>query len=144
MNDVEAVQMLRMRRAPFYELIKRFRERGLLQDTIHTYVEEQVAMFLHVVDHNQRFRAMHNTFERSIKTISRYFNQVLYAIGQLRQEMIKPPSGETPSKIQNSKRWYPYFKVSWNFYLHNLFELCNAHKLDSLSILIMIGLHWVN
>jgi hypothetical protein len=51
-NDVEVVQMLRMRRAPFYELVKRFRER--------------VAMFLHVVGHNQRFRVMHNTFRRSI------------------------------------------------------------------------------
>jgi hypothetical protein len=39
-NDVEAVQMLRMRRAPFYELVKRFRERGLLSDSIHTCVEE--------------------------------------------------------------------------------------------------------
>jgi hypothetical protein len=70
-NDV---QMLRMRRAPFYELVKRFRERILLSDSIHTSVEEQVAMFLHVVGHNQRFRVMHNTFRRSIETISRYFN----------------------------------------------------------------------
>jgi hypothetical protein len=91
--------MLRMRRAPFYELVKRFRERGLLQDSIHTCVEEQVAMFLHIVGHNQRFRVMHNTFRRSIETISRYFNQVLYAIGKLRQEMIKHQSGETASKI---------------------------------------------
>jgi hypothetical protein len=75
-------------------------------------VEEQVAMFLHVVSHNQRFRVMHNTLRRSIETISHHFNQVLYAIEDLRQEMIKPPSAETPSKIQNSKRWYPYFKVS--------------------------------
>jgi hypothetical protein len=100
-NDVEAVQMLRM-----------FRERGLLSDSIHTYVKEQVAMFLHVLGHNQRFRVMHNTFRRSIETISCYFNQVLYAIGELRQEMIKPPSGDIPSKIRYSKRWYPYFKVS--------------------------------
>jgi hypothetical protein len=84
-NDVEVIQMLRMRRAPFYELVKRFRERGLLQDSIHTGVEEQVAMFLHVVGHNQSFRVMHNTFRRSIETISRCFNQVLYAIGKLRQ-----------------------------------------------------------
>jgi hypothetical protein len=48
-NDVEALQMVRIRRAPFYELVKRFRERGLLRDSIHTCVEEQVAMFLHVV-----------------------------------------------------------------------------------------------
>jgi hypothetical protein len=112
MNDVEAVQMLRMRKDPFYELVKRFRDRGLLSDSIHTYVEEQVAMFLHIVGHNQRFRVIHNTFRRSIETISRYFNEVLYAIGELRQEMIKPSSGEIPSKIRYSKRWYQYFKVS--------------------------------
>jgi hypothetical protein len=75
-------------------------------------MEEQVAMFLHVIGHNQRFRVMHNTFSRSIETISRYFNRVLYAIGELRQEMIKPPFGETASKIRNIKRWFPYFKVS--------------------------------
>jgi hypothetical protein len=50
--------MLRMRRAPFYELVKRFRERGLLSDSIHTCVKEQVVMFLHVVGHNQWFRVM--------------------------------------------------------------------------------------
>jgi hypothetical protein len=55
---------------------------------------------------------MHNTFRRSIETISHYFNQVLYAIGELRQEMIKPPSGDIQSKIRYNKRWYPYFKVS--------------------------------
>jgi hypothetical protein len=114
--------MLRMRKAPFYELVKRFREGGLLQDSIHTCVEEQVDIFLHVVGHNQRFRVMHNTFRRSIETISRYFNQFFYAIRELKQEMIKPPSGKTPSKIRHSKRWYPYFKASCNFYLHNLFN----------------------
>jgi hypothetical protein len=136
-NDVEAVQMLRMRTTPFYELVKRSRERGLLSDSIHTCVEEQVAMFLHVVGHNQKFRVMHNTFRRSIETISRYFNQVLYAIGELRQDMIKPPSGDLPSKIRYSKRWYPYFKVSWNPHLHTHFELYDAYKLDSMSVIIM-------
>jgi hypothetical protein len=126
-----------MRTTPFYELVKRLRERGLLSDSIHTCVEEQVAMFLHVVGHNQRFRVMHNTFRRSIETISRYFNQVLYAIGELRQEMIKPPSGDLPSKIRYSKRWYPYFKVSWNPHLHTHFELYDAYKLDSMSVIIM-------
>jgi hypothetical protein len=30
MNGVEVIQMLRMRRAPFYELVRRFRERELM------------------------------------------------------------------------------------------------------------------
>jgi transposase len=29
-SDVKVVQMLRISRSPFYELVKRFRERGLL------------------------------------------------------------------------------------------------------------------
>ena len=110
-NEVEAIQMLRMGRAPFYELVKRFRESGLLRDSIHTSIEEQVAMFLHTLGHNQRFRMMHSTFRRSCETISRYFHQVLYAIGELSHEMIKPPTGATPTKIKDIYRWYPYLKV---------------------------------
>ncbi|XP_073354031.1 uncharacterized protein [Aegilops tauschii subsp. strangulata] len=67
-------------------------------------------MFLHVVGHNQRFMVIHNTFMRSMETISRYFKQVLYAVGELRGEMIRRPSGQTPPKIRGSPRRYPYFK----------------------------------
>jgi hypothetical protein len=110
-NDVECISMLRMRRAPFFNLCNLFRDRSLLRDTIHSSIEEQVAMFLHVVGHNQRFRVIHQTFRRSMETICRYFREVLYATGELRQEMIRPPSLETASKIRTSPRWYPYFKV---------------------------------
>ncbi|VAH53876.1 unnamed protein product [Triticum turgidum subsp. durum] len=57
-----------------------------------------------------RFRFIHNTFRRSMETISRYFKQVLFAVGELRGEMIKRPSGQTPPKIRGSPRWYPYSK----------------------------------
>ncbi|SPT19328.1 unnamed protein product [Triticum aestivum] len=109
-NDVEALSMPRMKIASFARLVETFRSRGLLQDSINTSVEEQVAMFLHVVGHNQRFRVIHNTFRRSMETISRYFKQVLFAVGELRGEMIRRPSGQTPPKIRGSPRWYPYFK----------------------------------
>src|SRR6266542_4781529 len=58
-NDVECVNMIRMRRAPFFHLCTVLRERNLLRDSIHCCVEEQVAMFLHIVGHNQRFRVIH-------------------------------------------------------------------------------------
>lgn len=109
-NDVECVNMLCMRRAPFFELCTLLRARNLLSDSIHSSVEEQVAMFLHVVGHNQRFRVIHQSFVRSIETVSRYFKEVLFAIGELRGDMIKPPSNETDIKISTSHRWYPYFK----------------------------------
>ena len=121
-NEVEAVNMLRMGRAPFAKLVETFITIGLLKYSIHTGVEEHVAMFLHVVGHNQRFRVIHSTFRRSSETISRYFKKVLYAVGELRGEMIKAPTGQTPQKIRNSYRWYPYFKVSssTNFLVHSL------------------------
>jgi hypothetical protein len=111
-NDIECVNMLRMRRAPFFRLCNLLRERSLLRDTINSCVEEQVAMFLHIVGHNQRFRVIHQNWRRSIETVHRHFKEVLYAIGELRQEMIRPPSNDTPLKISNSPRWYPYFKVN--------------------------------
>jgi hypothetical protein len=96
-NDVEAIQILWMRRAPFSALVRTFRERGLLVDSIHTSVEEQVAMFLHIVGHNQRFRVIHNTFRRSMKTISRHLLLVLYADGELRSKMIMASPQNIPS-----------------------------------------------
>ena len=110
-NDIECVNMLRMRRAPFFSLCNLLREKKLLADNINSCVEEQVAMFLHIVGHNQRFRVVKQNWRRSIETVHRHFKDVLYAIGELRQEMIRPPSNETPVKISNSHRWYPYFKV---------------------------------
>lgn len=104
--------MLRMRRAPFFRLCNLLRGKDLLRDTIHSSVEEQLAMFLHVVGHNQRFRVIHQSWRRSVETVSRHFKEVLYAIGELRHEIIKAPSTETPLKITNSSRWYPYFKVT--------------------------------
>jgi hypothetical protein len=76
-TDIESVNMLRMRKAPFFQLVNVFRERHLLEDNINSSMEEQVAMFLHIVGHNQRFRVIQHTFRRSLETVSRYFAQVL-------------------------------------------------------------------
>ena len=110
-SDINCSNQLRMRKAPFFRLCAIFRERNLLLDSIHTSIEEQVAMFLYVVGHNQRYRTLQPIFRRSIEVISRYFKAVLYAIGELRDEMIRPPSNHCHHKIQESTRFNPYFKV---------------------------------
>jgi hypothetical protein len=78
---------------------------------MHCNIEEQVAMFLHVVGHSQRFMCIQVSFLRSVETIRRYFHEVLYAVGELREELTLPPSTAVPTKIQNSRRWHPYFNV---------------------------------
>ncbi|XP_008660607.2 protein ALP1-like [Zea mays] len=109
-TDVECISMLRMKRAPFFALCTTFRERGLVTDREGVSVEEQVAMFLHVVGHNQRFRVVHQAFRRSIQTVHKHFHQVLYVVGELRKELIKAPSPTTHPKITGSYRWNPYLK----------------------------------
>lgn len=83
----------------------------MLQDTVHMCIEQQVAMFLNTVGHNLRNRLVGTNFDRSRGTVGRYFNKVLHAIGELRGELIRPPSMDIPSKIAGSSSWDPYFKV---------------------------------
>ncbi|XP_044456337.1 uncharacterized protein [Triticum aestivum] len=47
---------------------------------------------------------------RSGEVVSRYFQRVLHAIGELRDDLIRKPSLETQTKIEGNYRWDPYFK----------------------------------
>jgi hypothetical protein len=104
--------MLRMTRAPFYALCNLFRNKGLVPENAGYTIEKHVAMFFHVVGHNQRFRVVHQSFMRLIETVHRHFHQVLYALGELRSEMIKSPTPGIHPKILGSHRWNPYMQVT--------------------------------
>jgi len=72
-DDVHCVNLLRMKRAPFFQMCDLFRSRQLVTDSIHACIGEQGAMFLHVVGHNERFRVVDLNFRRLGETISRFF-----------------------------------------------------------------------
>ena len=110
-SDRRCLEVIRMSREPFFQLCRLFRDRALLRDSWHTAIEEQVAMFLLIVGHNQRFRVLPPIFRRSLETISRYFHEVMFAVGELRNEMIRAPSLGVHPKIARSRRWNPFFKV---------------------------------
>ena len=75
-------------------------------------VEEQVAMFMHVVGQNWSNRAIGFEFIRSGETVSRYFNAVLDAIGLLARELIYIRTTETHPKITSCPGWFhPYFEA---------------------------------
>ncbi|KAI4980489.1 hypothetical protein ZWY2020_020974 [Hordeum vulgare] len=109
-NDTTSVNMLRLRREPFFRFCQLFRDRKLLKDTIHLSIEQQVAMFLHTVGHNIRNRVICANFGRSGEVVS-HFQRVLHAIGELRDDLIRKPSLETQTKIEGNYRWDPYFKA---------------------------------
>lgn len=104
-------EQLRMDKHVFHKLSETLRGKGLLRDTPTVLVEEQVAIFLSIVGHNQRIRVIQERFQHSCETVSRHFNNVLKAVKSLSREFLQPPPLETPIEIVNSKRLYPYFKV---------------------------------
>ena len=114
-QDSDCVNLLRMSKHGFFKLCDKFRSMDALRDTWHCTVEEQVAMFLQTVGHKKKNRDIKFHFTRSGETVSRYFNEVLYAVGQLGPEMLRHTSMEVPYKIRNNTRFYLYFKVCLAF-----------------------------
>ncbi|CAI0401885.1 unnamed protein product [Linum tenue] len=70
-------EMFRMDKHVFHKLCSILRQRGLLRDTCGVMIEEQLAIFLNIIGHNERNRVIQERFQHSGETISRYFNNVL-------------------------------------------------------------------
>jgi len=82
-----------------------------LHDTQYVTVKEQLALFLHTVGHNVCNRVLGINFIRSGETIRRYFQLVLHAIGEIREDYIRGPSVDVHEKISCNPRFSGYFKV---------------------------------
>ncbi|XP_044434278.1 protein ALP1-like [Triticum aestivum] len=109
-TEANCISELRMRKFVFHKLCANLRHRGLLVDTFHVTLEEQVAMFIHVVGHNWKNRSIGFEFYQSGETVSRYFNAVLDALCLLARDVICIRTIETHSKITSSSRFHPYFE----------------------------------
>ena len=59
-----AYDYFRMDRGLFFNLTRMLCNGGSLSDTIHVSIEEQLAMFLHIVGHNVKFRVVSLHFIR--------------------------------------------------------------------------------
>ncbi|KAL1565826.1 hypothetical protein AAHA92_01507 [Salvia divinorum] len=103
-------EMYRMDKHVFHKLSDIFRQRDMLRDTPGVVIEEQLAIFLNIVGHNERNRVIQERYQHSGETISRHFNNVLKAIKSLSCEFLQPPSLATPTEIRKSNRLYPYFE----------------------------------
>ncbi|KAL7089961.1 hypothetical protein ACP275_12G009600 [Erythranthe tilingii] len=103
-------EMLRMDKHVFNKLSDTLRQRGALRDTPGVAIEEQLAIFLNIVGHNERNRVIQERFRHSGETISRHFNNVLKAIKSLSREFLMPPPANTPLEILKSNRFYPYLE----------------------------------
>ncbi|XP_034692549.1 uncharacterized protein LOC117919450 [Vitis riparia] len=109
-HDDVCREMFRMDKHVFHKLCDTLRQRGMLRDTAGVMIEEQLAIFLNIIGHNERNRVIQERFQHSGETISRHFNNVLKAIKSLSREFLQPPPLSTPPEILRNNRFYPYFK----------------------------------
>ncbi|KAK9275051.1 hypothetical protein L1049_022309 [Liquidambar formosana] len=97
------VNQLRMDMRTFKLLCSLLRTFERLTDTKNMSVEEQVAMFLHILAHHVKNRVINFRFVRSGETVSRHFNSVLNAVLRLEKLLFKTPEPITETCIE--ERW---------------------------------------
>ena len=106
------VSQIRMKPIAFHQLCHILTEGDHVRPTIYMSVIEQVLIFLHIIDHNVRFRVIGSRFHKSTEIVHRYFKVVLRGVLKLYRTLIRLSSEDTPPKIRDSRSFYPYFKVN--------------------------------
>ncbi|CAN6714445.1 unnamed protein product [Malus baccata var. baccata] len=109
-QNESCLENFRMDKHVFYKLCDILQGKGLLRHTNRIKIEEQLAMFLFIIGHNLRTRAVQELFRYSGETISRHFNNVLNAVMAISLGFFQPPGSDVPAKISEDPRFYPYFK----------------------------------
>ncbi|KAL5726080.1 hypothetical protein ACHQM5_009151 [Ranunculus cassubicifolius] len=103
-------ESFRMEKHIFWRFVDLLERRGLLAHSSGVRIEEQLAIFMLTVGHNERNRLLQERFQHSGETISRHFNTVLNVIVALAGDFFEPASPTTPLEILEDPRFYPYFK----------------------------------
>lgn len=111
-QNKHCLENFRMDKHVFYKLCDILQAKGLLRHTNRIKIEEQLAIFMFIIGHNLRTRAVQELFRYSGETISRHFNNVLNAIMAISLDFFQPPGSEIPPEILEDPRFYPYFKVN--------------------------------
>ncbi|VYS68990.1 unnamed protein product [Arabidopsis thaliana] len=101
----QCFENFRMDKPVFYKLCDLLQTRGLLRHTNRIKIEEQLAIFLFIIGHNLRTRAVQELFCYSGETISRHFNNVLNAVIAISMEFFQSNSNSVTSENDD-----PYFK----------------------------------
>lgn len=109
-QNERCLENFRMDKHVFYKLCDILQAKGLLRHTNRIKIEEQLAIFMFIVGHNLRTRAVQELFRYSGETISRHFNNVLTAIMAISLDFFQPPGSDVPPEIMEDPRFYPYFQ----------------------------------
>ncbi|PPE02619.1 hypothetical protein GOBAR_DD00318 [Gossypium barbadense] len=105
-SDETYLEQVRMNRFAFFKLCEMLQTLGGLKSSRHMLVDEQVAMFLHIISHHLKNRVTKHHFNRSGETVSRSFHSVLNAVIQLQDVLFKKPEPITVDSLDTRWKWF--------------------------------------
>ncbi|KAM0006005.1 putative harbinger transposase-derived nuclease domain-containing protein [Helianthus debilis subsp. tardiflorus] len=101
-----AISQIRMNRACFIKLCETLNTFGGLKPNRNMDIDEQVAIFLHIIAHNVKNRVMRCRFHRSGDTISRCVTRVCNAVIRLHTRLLKKPEPIPENSTEQRWKWF--------------------------------------
>ncbi|KAB2629222.1 hypothetical protein D8674_034017 [Pyrus ussuriensis x Pyrus communis] len=124
-KDSTCIEQLRVSKSAFKRFCEILQGIGGLVRTRHVSIEESVAIFLHILAHNLKFRVVGFHYYCSKETISRQFHNVLHAMMKISQEYVK----YQPCIIGNSEREkWRWFEVILKCIIRIINACCILHN----------------
>ncbi|KAI4299955.1 hypothetical protein L6164_033376 [Bauhinia variegata] len=105
-NDVTCIDMLCMDIRSFRLLCALLHNEGKLKEDGLVSIEEQVAMFLHILAHNSMNRVIKFLFKRLGETVSWYFNLALNSVLRLQETLLRALDPIPEDCLDERWKWF--------------------------------------
>ncbi|KAG8382503.1 hypothetical protein BUALT_Bualt05G0084000 [Buddleja alternifolia] len=105
-SDTTCLEQLRMDRNCFGRLCMLLRDVGGLKPTRNVQINEQVAIFLHILGHHTKNRIVKQSYKRSGYTISKHFNSVLNSLLKLYPILLANPDPISEDSTNETWKWF--------------------------------------
>ena len=105
-SDTMSISQIRMSRSCFTKLCHMLEIFGGLKPSRNMNIDEQVAIFLHILAHNVKNRVVISRFRRSGETISRHFGRVCNATIRLHTRLLKKPEPVPDNSTNQRWKWF--------------------------------------
>lgn len=105
-SDNMCISQLRMNMGCFKKLCNMLGTLGGLRASRNMGIDEQVAIFLHIMAHNVKVRVITCRFHRSGETISRLFTRVCNAVIRLHSHLLKKPEPIREDSTDGRWKWF--------------------------------------
>ncbi|MFQ6652970.1 hypothetical protein Gotur_024600 [Gossypium turneri] len=114
-SDETCIEQVRMNRIAFFKLCEMLQTSEGLKSSRNMLVDEQVAMFLHIISYHLKNRVIKHHFNRSEETVSRSFHKDLNAVISLQDVLFKKAEPITANSTDPRWKWFKVLECfRWN------------------------------